>query len=204
MRYLALVLAVSCAKEKPAPPPAVAPCTPRVFNASRITTPIELDGELEDDVWGAAMPSGTLKGARDEKMMVAHTEARAAWDDSSLYIALYAADEDETSRDVMRLELGDLGLRVRVSPDGKVDCQPTAACDGVEAKTMADGTLNDPSDDDEEWEAEVKIPWARLGGRPASREVPFDVVREDRPKTQQQDQLLRWSRCGKLVLLDPS
>ena len=204
MRYLVLLLAVSCSREKPAPPPPVAPCTPRVFNASRVATPIKVDGELDDDAWGDAMPSGTLKGARDEKAMVAHTEARAVWDDDALYVALYAADEDETSRDVMRVELGDLALRVRVSPDGKVDCQPATACDGVVAKTMADGTLNDASDDDEEWEAELRVPWARLGGRPASREVPFDVVREDRPKGQPQDQLLRWSRCGKLVLLDPS
>jgi hypothetical protein len=204
MKYLPLLLLVSCTKEKPPEPPPVAPCPPRIFNASRVATPIEVDGELEDDAWGVAMPSGTLKGARDEKAMVAHTEARAVWDDEALYVALYAADEDETSHDVMRLDLGDAALRVRVSPDGQVDCQPASACGGVEAKTMADGTLNDASDDDEEWEAELKIPWARLGGRPASREVPFDVVREDRPKSQKQDMLLRWSRCGKLVLIDPS
>jgi hypothetical protein len=44
-----------------------------------------------------------------------------------------------------------------------------------------DGTINDPSNEDEEWVVEMTIPLASLGVRPGSS-LKFEVTRCDTPK----------------------
>jgi hypothetical protein len=121
-----------------------------------------------------------------------------------LYIALYAADEDlhATQKDADGpLWLDDafhVSLRTEgfehsfdVSPRGTLtDARRTAggAFDftwqsGAHVASDVDGTLDDSTDDDEEWVIEMGIPFDAIGARgvPGER-IPISLRRCDTPK----------------------
>jgi hypothetical protein len=146
---------------------------PGVLRVPHAAGPIRVDGEVDEPAWQEHIArTGSF---RDDSGALArpYSDARAAWDAAtgSLYLTLYAADEDiRTSTgaagtdDAFELELG--GTSFRVTADGHAIGAPA----GVELGLDRDGTANDPADDDEEWVIEMKIPLAAIGleGRPGA------------------------------------
>jgi hypothetical protein len=165
---------------------------------------LRLDGELQEQDWRNAARTHGFIGA-DGKEAHPYSEASFLWDDDNLYLGLYAADEDIRVRAQKHdaLAAGDDAFRVRLHHDGGEDFVFDIAPSGVfadasqagdAAPSLAweshavvavdhDGTLNDASDEDEEWVVEAAIPLAalQLKGTPGQS---FDVAisRCDTPK----------------------
>jgi hypothetical protein len=115
------------------------------------------------------------------------SEARFLWDETNLYIGLFAADEDiratVTAHDgpvwtddaftmkIQPLPAGSVTYLVDISAAGVVtDVRRDAAGhedpaweSGAEVAVDRDGTLNDPADFDEEWVVEAAIPLQAIG-----------------------------------------
>ncbi|WP_146647932.1 carbohydrate-binding family 9-like protein [Labilithrix luteola] len=157
---------------------------------------IAIDGELEEAAWdGAARTGGFLRS--DGSNARPYSDARLVWKDDTLYIALYAADEDiRTSAsapgpldDAFSLFVeGTSGEHaIDVSADGRVFARRLSS--GAPWEHLArvahdmDGTANDASDDDEEWIVELAIPLRELGlkGERGER-LSFGARRCDTPK----------------------
>lgn len=168
-----------------AAPPAGAPLPrPAVLHVPHAAEPLALDGELDEPAWpSAARTQAFVRG--DGTAARPYSEARVTWRDGMLYLALYAADEDIRSTDTFHVffegPTGERGLDV--TAEGKTT--PRLATWGAlpSVGRDADGTVDDPSDDDEEWLVEVAVPLAELGlkGERGER-VSFAVRRCDTPK----------------------
>lgn len=180
---LATILIAMLFEPRPRPAPSL-----RVPHA---TGDIALDGELDERTWiDHAARTGVFLAANGEPGRP-HSEARFAWRGDTLYVALYAADSDiRASRapaDGPRWLEGDAfelvfsgangsvhHTRIEVSPDGVVTDARRADRgpwdyrwqSGAKVGRDADGTMNDPRDDDEEWVLEVAIPLAAIGVPP--------------------------------------
>lgn len=139
-------------------------------------TAIKLDGELDEPGWNVRANRGVFLGP-DGKLARPYSEIRLLADADTLYVALYAADEDIESTDAFELALGDLVIVARAN--GKVEPTMPAGID-------RDGTLDKPGDDDEEWVVELAVPLSRLG---AAGPHDFFAKRCDTPKD-------RKPRCG--------
>jgi hypothetical protein len=179
--------------------------SPRL-SVPRLSAAPKLDGEIEEPEWrGALRPGGFRAGSG----ATAHpfSEARFGWDQQNLYVALYAADQDIECRvkehdgpvwidDAFSLgfdpEGGD-GTRyqidlsatgvvtdVRLGLNGTRDAKWES---GTRVGVDRDGSLNDASDEDEEWVIEAAIPLARLGIAPTAG-TRFGLLAErcDTPK----------------------
>ena len=169
------------------------------FVIPRTTEPIKIDGELDEHAW-IDKPART--GAFPGKP---YSDARMLWDDKTLYLALYAADEEIETRtsehdgplwldDAFRLvfDVNGTEYKIDVSPkcvitdgrskekNGKLDyaweSNARVACD-------TDGTINDPRDMDEEWVVEMALPLDAIG---IERDSPFQlsIERCDTPKNE--------------------
>jgi hypothetical protein len=163
---------------------------PRALSATfvipRATTPIKIDGELDEATWTTA-PART--GAFVGKP---YSDARMVSDDATLYLALYAADEDiETRDDAFRLffDVNGKTSELDVSPKCVVTdhgwSNALVACD-------VDGTINDSSDMDEEWVVEMALPLASIG---IGHDEPFGlrIERCDTPKNERRS-CTSWSQ----------
>jgi hypothetical protein len=173
------------------------------LHVPRATVPPKIDGELDDVDW-TRMPgrTGAFVG-EDGTPARPFSEARVTWDETNLYVALYAADEDIRVAKVPAdgpLWTGDaFGLTITRSDGwtGTIDVGPSGAItDGANARGVAtdfswqsravvatdiDGTLDDPSDRDEEWVVEMAIPFSSLGITPRHGErIGFSAKRCDR------------------------
>jgi len=173
-------MSAGCRDDRAATPKAVkpVPCAPAVLSAKR-GTPI-VDGKLDNPVWHAAEASTPFIDEQRNRP-VPHTEARACWDDGSLFVLLYAADEELRASDRVRIEF-DAG-RIEASPDGKLYCRFGAESDcaalGVKAALDVDGDVDATAKEDEEWTVVISVPWSRLApsGRPS--ELPVSFRRDD-------------------------
>jgi hypothetical protein len=171
---------------------------------------ILLDGDTDDTGWtrppGPARTHDFLKpnGAPSRPF----SEVRTVWGDGYLYLSLYAADEDIESRtteadgplwldDAFRLVFtrGDTQVAIEASPRAIItDSMRKKGPDGwgkwdyawnsgAHASPEMDGTLNSPSNMDEEWVIEMAIPFESLGlqGQPGES-IGFSASRCDTPK----------------------
>jgi hypothetical protein len=149
----------------------------------RATSDIRIDGELDEATWNdSAARTGPLVSGGDTARP--YSDARFTWRDGTLYVALYAADENivapEDTHDQplwtgdyfqLVFRQGDVERLIDVSPRGIVtDARregggPFDARWESRAKVAVDrdGTLDDPSDEDEEWVVEMAIPMDALG-----------------------------------------
>ena len=121
------------------------------------TVPIKLDGEWDEVDWVKRSARFIFLGSDGERARP-HSEVRFLHDDTTLYVGLYAGDENlQSATDAFDVTAGKLSVRVGV--DGKL----TPVIPEVHAAVDHDGTLDDPKDDDEEWVVEVAIPLTSTG-----------------------------------------
>jgi hypothetical protein len=109
------------------------------------------------------------------------SEASLLHDTDYLYVGLYAADEDIRSDEFFDVHIGALAFHANAT--GTVT--PTIA--GMKTSIDRDGTLDDPSNDDEEWVLEIAIPLQVTGLQQGAQLAT--VKRCDTPKDHIQ-------RCG--------
>ncbi len=172
-----------------------------ILDVPRAHGSLVIDGDTDDPGWSASPPP-----ARTGAFRLAHgtpacpySEARLVWQGAYLYLALYAADQDirsgmgtssRGSADGFRVTWthDDTDYVLDVSPDGKTvaslrsprDAAPRAWPSGTHVGFERDGTIDDPSDIDEEWLIEMAIPFAALGMRGETGEsVGFTLQRCD-------------------------
>jgi hypothetical protein len=177
-----------------------------VLHVPHLPGSITLDGDTDDPGW--TTPPGP---ARTGAFVLAsgaagkpYSDTRLLWGDGHLYLSLYAADEDIETRtdqpdgpvwldDSFRLTFvrGDVEYAVEVSPKGVVTDAIRRSggvfdyswSSGAHVSPELDGTINDPSNRDEEWVIEMAIPFESLGMNGESGEsVGFSVRRCDTPK----------------------
>jgi hypothetical protein len=172
----------------------------------RAKGPIQLDGELDEDDWRSAVRTGAFVDARGDEARP-FSDARFLRSDDALYLVLYAADDDIRAAvkehdgpvwtdDSFALTLtpeapGAPSFEIDISAAGVTSDARRDAKGGRDAAWESgivlgidrDGTLNDASDEDEEWVVEARIPLASLGlsSAPGTR-VDVAISRCDRPR----------------------
>ena len=144
------------------------------------TSAVTVDGELHEPAWNLRATRGVFTA--EDRVARPWSELRVLHDETSVFIALYAADEDIRSTDAFELVVG--AQRYHLAAGG------VPAFAAVEV----DGTLDQPTDDDEEWVVELALP---RGGLPEP--VPIEASRCDTPK----DGQTRCSRWTGAVALTP-
>lgn len=162
------------------------------YHAPRAAKAPVIDGKLDDEVWKSA-PEVTLQGSFDGRPVTRKTTFRAVWDDEYLYVAFWAEDPDiwgtkrnkdddiynEDACEVFIDADGDGATynELQVSPHNvNFDASfvarrsdlPTAMKweSGMQTNVFVKGTLDDDSDTDEFWSAEMKIPLKNLNAVP--------------------------------------
>jgi hypothetical protein len=131
--------------------------------------PITIDGELREPAWNQRALRGVLADASGAQARP-YSEIRLLHDAATLYVGLYAADEDIRSTESWELSLGPRMLHV--------DATGHADAPDVHAAVDRDGTLDQPDDYDEEWVLEVAVPLDGLGASP----LAIGAKRCDTPK----------------------
>lgn len=160
--------------------------------ANRAAAPPVIDGELSEQAWLADAKSPPLADTRSGRRGSPYAEARALWDDRALYLAFYVADMNLETRDRIGAIISGQGantFEIAIDPRGTLHAHPAPAPAGVRGAVDSDGTVNRPSDDDEEWTAEIAVPWSALG-LPGPRPVSLEVIRHDRLDGRQV--VMRW------------
>lgn len=175
--WLLLALAAGCARQ--ATPTDCGPA-PRL-SARFVDGGVSIDGELTEAAWVETASSGAFPSLADGGQVSPHTELRALWSRDTLWLGVYAADQDLRSSDEVQLSFATpTPLKLRVSASGVV----TGAPKSVHAAVDRDGTLDadEHGEDDEEWVVELEVPWAALGLRAPPTSLELSVWREDTPK----------------------
>jgi hypothetical protein len=164
------------------------PPIPR-YEVKRATSPITIDGKLDDAAWARASPPITLQFLWDSQTGAKQkTAARLLWDAQALYVAFDADDTDITARFLQRDDptYRDDAVEIFINPDPKQETlyygfEMNARgvlydylnynsrtlfkrfdATGITIATALRGTLNDPKDADSGWSLEVAIPWANF------------------------------------------
>jgi hypothetical protein len=186
------------------------------LSVPRRTHPIKIDGELDPgEDWNRAARSGPFLDPDQKDSARPYSEARFLYDDDNLYIALYAADQDIVANikehdgpvwldDAFSIRLKHAGssptYRIDVNALGVVsDAQENSPQiidkaweSNLKLGIDSDGTINDSSDDDEEWVVEASLPFASIGmpvpAQPHTK-LYVRISRCDTPKDGQR-------RCG--------
>ena len=174
----------------------------RSYSVARASSEINVDGKIDEDAWAAASPTETFRftwlaegdGPRQR------TTAKLLWDDDHLYVAIECEDDDvlakrvERDSDVYRddcveifaspqydspesyfnLEINALGTVLdNYRPDGEPSKKHSQwNPDEVRIATSVDGKINDSTNQDQGWSAEVAIPFSLFR----------DAIKGERPK----------------------
>ncbi len=167
------------------------PLTVKDLHVPHVQIDLKIDGELDEPVW---QKSARVIFQRDGADARPYSDVRFMWGQKMLHVGLYAADHDIVSAHVPAdgpVWQGDAFHVVFSSGDGSqhsFDVGPTGTLTDGERKTSigpwsytwqsgaklacdADGTIDQPGDNDEEWVVEMDIPLASLGleGKPGER-----------------------------------
>jgi hypothetical protein len=195
-----------CAKKDSVPAAKAEPIAPnkrvRELHVPKATEAMTIDGELEESAWSNKSARTNAFVWKDGQQASPYSDARLLWGDGVLYVGLYAADEDIRAKndradgptwldDSFHLEL-ETSQRYAfdVSPKGVLtDAKKVGGAmdpsweSGASVGKDLDGTMNDPSDDDEEWVIEMKLPLSSIGLKGVAGErVTFAAHRCDSPK----------------------
>lgn len=174
-----------------------------VYRAPFTSVAPVIDGKLDDAVWKAA-PMVLLTRSDGRGAPSLRTEARLLWDDTHLYVAFRVEDPDVWSdfkkdddplykEEVVEVFLdadgdGRTYNELELAPSGHVfDARFEAPRQGMDLAwsskmkvgVKVDGTLNDASDTDRGWTAEMAIPFATLYHVPHIPPRPGDTWRFD-------------------------
>ncbi len=188
----------------PEPATEAEPAVPSI-GAVRVETAPVIDGRLDDEVWGAATPSGSfgqvvpVEGGEPSE----RTELRVLYDRTTLYIGVRCFDRSpgELRATQMRRDVNqgsDDRVRIVLDPyfDRRngffFDLNPVGArTDGLienggrNLRTEWDGIwYGDGSIDDEGWSAEFAIPFQTLSFDPEAPAWGFNVERVIRRRTE--------------------
>jgi hypothetical protein len=128
-----------------------------------------------------------------------HTHLQFMADEKNLYVGYYAADEDLRTEprqgdargaqgDRFTLRIGSIELVL--NPKGAVQVPP-----GISVSTRVDGSIDRSTNEDEEWVAEITIPWRQLGSRAREDGLRFRALRTDAPK-RAPERALAWPKQG--------
>lgn len=125
----------------------------------QVATAPRCDGELDELAWRTPARTGAFVAA-DGRQAAPYSDARFLRDDRYLYVALYAADEDIRASDAFVLELASArGKRtLRFTAGGTL----APALAGGHIAIDVDGSVDDPSNDDEEWVVEAAVPLSAI------------------------------------------
>ncbi len=129
-----------------------ADATAAVPTVPHTTVPIKIDGAWDERDWPNTALRRQFYGS-DAQLARPSSEIRLLRDESSVYVGLYAADDDlESATDAFDLVIGSVGLHLGVTG------QFAPALPGVRVAVDADGTMDNQRDRDEEWKLEIAIP----------------------------------------------
>ncbi len=155
MRALATIAAVLASTNAGAGGAKRVAATTTALVVPQVGAPIHVDGELDEVAWRTPARTGAFVDASGTQA-APYSDARFLRDDQFLYLALYAADEDIRKSDEFVVELSSSRGRstLHFRPDG------TLAPSIAESTVMVDldGSLDEPSNDDEEWIVEAAVP----------------------------------------------
>ena len=167
---------------------------------------ITLDGDTDDPGWLRAPGPARTGDFVFENGAPArpYSNTRLVWGDGYLYLSLYAADEDIETRtdepdgpvsldDAFRVVFSQPGVdyAIEVSPKAVItdsirkDGGPwdLSWSSGAHASKEIDGTVNSPTNMDEEWAVEMAIPFESLGMKGERGEtIGMSLSRCDVPK----------------------
>jgi hypothetical protein len=179
-------------------------------HAVRVRRPPVIDGKLDDPIWAEAVPL-TLVDSLDGSRPALRTTARLAWDDEALYVAFDCEDPDvwgtftKTDEPLYTQEVVEVFIdadadgrtynEIEVSPHNVLfdayfparrQGMDLSWSSGVRSAVQVRGTIDDPSDRDEGWTVEMRIPFARLSSVPHLPPRPgdrwrFNLYRLDLP-----------------------
>lgn len=187
-RLLPLLLLVACHTRLCRDPTVWTPVT---YEAPKIAQPPVIDGVLDDAAWRQApwtrvfLKSLRMEAGRQD------TRAKLVWDDAHLYVAFEVEDDEiltpftADDQNLYESEVVEIFLdadanertydEIELSPANHLfDARFTARRKGMDRAWSSgtrhavklDGTLNDPSDTDRGWTAELAIPFANLSAVP--------------------------------------
>ncbi len=176
--------AVAQASAAAASPPPVP-----TYEVRRATSPIVIDGIVDEDAWKAASPPVSLQFLWEEQTgPKQETLVRLLWDDEYLYVAYEAEDKDLTATFLNRddpvyrddaleifvnprpsqvglyygLEINARGVMYDYLLHDSVSFFKRFDMTDLKIGTHLRGTLNERDDVDEGWGLEVAIPWANF------------------------------------------
>ncbi|MDR0965217.1 MAG: carbohydrate-binding family 9-like protein [Myxococcales bacterium] len=169
------------------------------YRAKKRTGPIEVDGRLDDAGWQAAPWTEPFRRTGDGKKPHFSTRAKLSWDDEALYVAFEVEDRDiwatHTERDAPiyeeevveifidadgdgrtydELQLSPRGVQFDAAFTGRRQGMNLGWDSGMTSAVHLRGTLDDASDRDEGWSAEMRIPVDRLTDVPRWPPRPGD------------------------------
>jgi len=145
--------------------------------------PPALDGKLDDAVWQTAAKTKLFTGLRDEKLET-ENYARVAYDDKSLYIAMFMQEPRMDEQQLVQMTPGggictDDSMEINVDPvpDDADYAQFMMSAKSVQVQWLRPKSRMTRTPPDlgirgkawrgkAEWTAEVVIPYEKLGGRP--------------------------------------
>ena len=189
-----------------------APAAPAVPEAHvrKAASPPKIDGVLDDAAWKSATAL-TLVDSLDGRPTKLRTTARLTWDDEALYVAFECEDPDVwgtfRNRDDPLYTQEVVEIFVDADADGRtydeMEVSPHNVVfdayfparrqgmdlswdSGLQSAVKVNGTLDDPSDRDQGWTVEMRIPFARLHSVPHVPPRPgnrwrFNLYRLDLP-----------------------
>ena len=160
------------------------------YKVQRAKKPPVIDGALDDEAWKEAT-AVVLRGSFDGRPVALRTEARLVYDDANLYVSFNAEDPDiwgtlrKRDDPIYNEEVVEVFLdanadgktynELQVSPHNVIfdayfparrQGMDTGWDSGVKTAVKVRGTIDNPSDRDERWTSELRIPFARLAEVP--------------------------------------
>ncbi len=161
--------------------------------AARSRSQIKIDGEFNESFWSNASRDDRFWQIKGDDLSPIRTTVMTAMDDKYLYIGFDVEDEDIVAHyknDGDPLWEKDDVVEIFIDPrgEGKIYYEIQVSAGGVKFDTKfngrrknrddswdskikyavkVDGTLNDPSDKDKGWRAEIAIPWESIEDAPS-------------------------------------
>jgi hypothetical protein len=172
------------------------------YRAPRRKAEIAVDGDLSDPGWQSVPSTGPFARSQDGAAPRYRTEAKLVWDDEAIYVAFRVQDEDVWAKldkdddpiygeEVVEifidadgdgktyneLELSPKNVRFDAFFPARRQGMDLGWSSGMTTGVRVQGTLNDPSDQDEGWTAEMRIPVKNLAAVPRWPPLPGDKWR---------------------------